>query len=348
MEKYLVLSWGDHIVFKDSLQFMAASLEALTANLLKSGKENFDMMRKDFEFASDANFDLLLRKGVYPYDYADDWDKFNDQQLPPHAAFFSNLRNSNISAEDYAHAQNVWKVFQCHNFQDYMELYLRCDVLQLACIFEAFRNVCLTHYELDPAHFVSAPNLTWDAMLKITEAKLDLISDPEMFKMLDNGIRGGICVIVKRLSRANNPLLPPEFYDPTQLSRFLLYLDANNLYGWAMSQIMPHGNFKWMSEDEFKNIDWLHQTDEQTTGYFVECDLVYPPEIHDEHNDYPMAPERMVLHEEMISETQSQIVKCYNISRSAMTQTKLVPNLMDKNRYVVHYINLQFYLEHGM
>ena len=118
---------------------MAASLEALTANLLKSGKENFDVMRQEFEFTSDANIDLLLRKGVYPYDYADDWDKFKEQQLPPHDAFFSNLRNSNISDEDYAHAQNVWNVFQCHNFQDYMELYLRCDVLQLACIFEAFR-----------------------------------------------------------------------------------------------------------------------------------------------------------------------------------------------------------------
>ena len=172
------------------------------------------MMRKEFELETDHNFDLLLRKGVYPYDYADEWAKFNELQLPPHAAFFSNLRDSNISDADYEHAQNVWKVFKCRTLQDYMELYLRCDVLQLACIFEAFRKICITHYDLDPAHYVSAPNLTWDAMLKITEAKLDLISDPEMFKMLDNGIRGGICVITKRLSRANNSLLPSALYDP--------------------------------------------------------------------------------------------------------------------------------------
>ena len=80
----------------------------------------------------------------------------------------------------------------------------------------------------------------------------------------------------------------------------------------------------------------------------MECDLEYPAEIHEEHNDYPLAPERLVLHEEMIGETQARIVKCYNIPRSAMTQTKLVPNLMDKSKYVVHYLNLQFYLEHGM
>ena len=96
------------------------------------------------------------------------------------------------------------------------------------------------------------------------------------------------------------------------------------------------------------NIDWLAQSEEQETGYYIECDLEYPPEIHDSHNDYPLAPERIVLREEMLSDNQRQIVKCYNIPRSSMTQTKLVPNLMDKERYTLHYLNLRFYLEHGL
>ncbi len=133
-------------------------------------------------------------------------------------------------------------------------------------------------------------------MIKITEAKLDLNSDPEMFKMLDNGIRGGICVITKRLSRANNSLLPPALYDPDSPELHILYLDANNLYGWAMSQVMPSHNFRWMEEADYINIDWPHLNEDRTTGYFVECDLEYPAELHDEHNDYPLAPERLVLH----------------------------------------------------
>ena len=103
-----------------------------------------------------------------------------------------------------------------------------------------------------------------------------------------------------------------------------------------------------MTPEEFEKIDWRVQSEDQDVGYYIECDLEYPQEIHDDHNDYPLAPERIVLREEMISEHQRQIVKCYNIPRSAMTQTKLVPNLMNKERYTLHYLNLRFYLEHGM
>ena len=229
-----------------------------------------------------------------------------------------------------------------------MELYLKCDVLQLACIFEEFRNVCLHHYALDPSYYVSAPNLAWDSMLKLTNINLELISDPEMFKMIDSALRGGICMITKRYAKANNPLLPAALYDPTKPSNYIMYLDANNLYGWAMVQPIAFGGFRWMEEDEFSKIDWQAQTETQATGYYLECDLEYPKEIHDAHNDYPLAPERLVVCQEALSDQQNQIVKCYNIPRSAMTQTKLIPNLMDKTLYTLHYQNLKFYLDHGM
>ena len=128
-----------------------------------------------------------------------------------------------------------------------MELYLQCDVMLLACIFEVFRSVCLKHYELDPVYYVSAPNLAWDSMLKLTDVELDLISDPEMYKLLDNGLRGGICMITKRHAKSNNTLLPAALYDPAKPTSHIMYLDANNLYGWAMSQPMGLGDFRYVS-----------------------------------------------------------------------------------------------------
>jgi hypothetical protein len=258
MEKYLMMGWGDHLVFKDSLQFMAASLETLTANLKKAGDSNFNLMREEFSNISEENFQLLLAKGVFPYDYFDSWERLSEPQLPPQAEFFNRLRNCAPADEDYHRAQKVWREFHCSSFQDYMELYMKCDVLQLACIFEAFRNVCLQHYGLDPAYYVSSPNLAWDSMLKMTDVELDLISDPEMFKMLDNGIRGGICMITKRHAVANNSELPVAHYNKNEPTSHIIYLDANNLYGWAMIQPMGEKNFRYLIFFFLNNITFNH------------------------------------------------------------------------------------------
>ena len=346
MEKYLTMGWGDHIVFKDSFQFMASALATLTANLLKAGKANFELIRTEFVGISDADFDLLLRKGVYPYDYTSSWERLAEHQLPAREEFFSKLRQEECSAADYQHAQTVWGRFNCQSLQEYMELYLNCNVLQLACVFEQFRDVCLRHYELDPSYYVSSPNLAWDSMLKLTGVVLDLISDPEIFKMLDCGIRGGICMISKRHALANNNRVPG--FDPTKPTSHIVYYDANNLYGWAMAQPIADYNIRWIGEEVYSKIDWQTQTETQETGYFVECDLDYPQELHNAHNEYPLAPERLNICVDMISETQKKIVTCYNIPRTSLNQTKLVPNLMAKKKYAVHYLNLKFYLDHGL
>ena len=98
-------------------------------------------------------------------------------------------------------------------------------------------------------------------------------------------------MITTRFARANNPYM--STFDPKLPTSYIIYLDANNLYGWAMSMPMPNGGFTWILEADYKAIDWLAQTEEQATGYFSECDLAYPPEVHDLHNDYPLAPERL-------------------------------------------------------
>ena len=346
MEKYLVINWGDHLVFKDSYQFMAASLDQLSQNLLKSGKENLKQVQKAFSQNPPDDIELLYRKGIFPYEYMDEWKRMDESHLPPIESFFSHLTKKACNAQDYQHALNVWQKFKCAKMQDYLELYLKTDVLLLADVFEAFRNVCMANYGLDPAQYVSSPQLSWDAMLKQTACKLDLISDPEMFRFVDPGIRGGISVITQRFAKANNPYMQ-DLYDPTKPNSYIIYLDANNLYGWAMSQSMPYSNFKWVTEEEFKEIDWGNQTEEQDIGYFIECDLVYPEDVHDEHNEYPLAPERMNIHVEQLSEMQVNLRKHYKMQRGGMN-TKLVPNLMGKERYKCHYLNLMFYLQHGL
>ena len=343
MEKYIILSWGKHIVFKDSLQFMNCSLEKLTANLLKSGKEKFKYLAEEY---SGESFDLLLRKGVFPYDYMNRWEKLDDPQLPPIEDFFSKLRDEACDIESYEHAQHVWRVFKCKSLKEYMRMYLKGDVLQLADIFQEFRAVCSANYHLDATHYVSAPHLSWDAMLKMTACNLDLLYDPAMFQLIDSGLRGGVCMISQRYSRANHPALG-EFYDANKPLVYLKMFDANNLYGYAMHEPLPLNEYKWLTNEEIAFIDWNKQKNDQYYGYFVECDLDYPAELHDKHNDFPLAPERLEVNVEMLSEHQITIRKAYSMPKN-MQAVKLIPNLMNKTKYLCHYRNLIFYLQHGM
>ena len=148
-----------------------------------------------YEFCGyDMNkFITFLRKGVYPYEYINEWNKFDEKELPVKESFYSNVTMEDISDTDYKHANNVFKRFDLNNLGDYHDLYVRSDTLLLADIFENFRHVRLNNYELDPAHFVSLPGLAWQACLKKTNAELELITDYDMLLMIENGIRGGIC-----------------------------------------------------------------------------------------------------------------------------------------------------------
>ncbi len=353
MEKYMSLSWGQHLTFKDSLLFMNSSLAQLTENLLHSGKSNFLHLLPEFatdavsSTSSDDAVLLLLKKGIYPYDYMTGWERFNETELPPRAAFFNKLRNAECSAADYEHAKEVWARFGCETFRDYHELYLKADVMQLTDVFENFRNLCMKDYFLDPAHYISSPQLSWDAMLRQSGVELELICDPEMFKMVDGGIRGGVVMISKRFARANNKYLGAALHDPSKPTTFINYVDANNLYGWAMSQTLPHHSFKWLIEAEWQQLDWTTLTADRAIGYFVECDLDYPAELHALHNDYPLAPERFEINAQMLSETQVCIRRNYNMNRGG-SSSKLVPNLLSKRKYTCHYLKLQFYLAKGL
>ena len=201
----------------------------------------------------------------------------------------------------------------------------------MADVFENFRKTCLKHYNLDPAHYYTSPGLAWDACLKETGQELELLHDYDMLMMFEKGIRGGISHISKRYAEANNKYM--KNYDPDEPSTYIQYLDANNLYGWAMSQLLPTHGFKWMRDLTKETVmDILEKANHSMInprtkkGYIFEVDLEYPPNLWSLHNDYPLAPEKMIVN----------------------GVEKLICHFKPRKNYVVHYRNLRQYLEMGM
>ena len=309
------------IRFIDSFKFMGSSLEALVNNLPKDAFNNLE------RYYTKEEAELIKRKGFYPYEYMNTEERFKETKLPPKEAFYSRLSGKGISKEDYKHALNVWNVFKMETFKDYHELYNETDVLLLADVFENFRDNNLKIYGLDPAHYFAAPGLSWDACLKITGVELELLTDPDMLLMWEKCIRGGISIIRNRYGEANNKYMNGGF-NKNKTSKYIIYLDANNLYGDAMSKKLPTHGFKWLTGGEMEN---LYNNQElgtwNKTPCILEVDLKYPEKLHDIHNDYPLCPER---------------VMCKN------NVEKLIPNLRDKKKYVIHYKNLIQCLRLGM
>ena len=337
MEKYMAFMLGNHLTFLDSFQFMSSSLEKLVGNLPKESLKYTSKMFKG------KKFDLMVRKGVYPYDYMDSFDKFNSP-LPKKEEFYSILNNEHISDENYKHAQNVWNTFNLKNMGEYHDLYLQSDILLLTDVFENFRKTCLEYYKLDPCHYFTSPGLSWDAMLKMTDIKLELMTDVDMFQFIEKGLRGGISYIANRYGKANNKYITD--YDKNKPSKYIMYLDANNLYGWAMSQYLPTGGFKWLKQNKIDNLDLKKYDKENKKGIILEVDLEYPEKLHDLHNDYPLAAEKIKVEKSMLSNYCNKISEKYNISTGLVQ--KLIPTLSKKEKYVLHYRNLQLYIDLGL
>ena len=308
------------IIFKDSLKFMSSSLDALVKNLPKDAFKNVD------KHYTPEQAELIKQKGFYPYEYMDSVEKFKDDKPPPKKAFNSKLTGRGISNKNYNHVLNVWSSFNMKTLKDYHKLYNDSDVLLLADVFENFRDLCLKIYGLDPVYYFTAPGLAWDACLKMTDINLELLHDINMLLMFEKGIRGGISIISNRYGEANNKYM--KCFNKNKLSKFLMYLDANNLYGCAMSEKLPTHGFKWLTSGEMEKL-FKNQVVQvwEKTPCILEVDLEYPKELHDLHNDYPLCPER---------------VKCDK------GVEKLIPNLRDKTKYVIHYKNLMQCLKLGM
>ena len=200
----------------------------------------------------------------------------------------------NIDDIDYRHGNNVFKRFKLKSLGEYHDLYVRSATLLLADVFESFRKTCLKLYELDPAHFLLLPGLAWQACLKKMNMKLELLTDYEMLLMVEEGIRDGICHSIHRYAKANNKYI--NNYDENEESSYIQYLDANNLYGRAMSEKLPVNNFKWVKDTSKINEEFIKKYNENSKkGYILEVDVKYPKKLHDLHSNLPFLPKRMKI-----------------------------------------------------
>ena len=200
----------------------------------KSANDLIEKFPNTYQFCNgDLNkFVLLLRKGVYPYEYMDSWERFNETSLPPKKDFYSELTLEDISDKDYNHAQKVFEEY-CTDMGDYHDLYVQTDTLLLTDVSGKFRDTFTVRIGLDPSYIYSAPGSAWQSCLKKTGVGLELLTDIDMLLMIENVIRGGMCQSIHRYAKANNKYM--KNYDQKIDSSCITSLDANNLYGWAMS-----------------------------------------------------------------------------------------------------------------
>ena len=301
-------------------------------------------MKKEFP----EHYEMLSQKGVYPYDWVDDISKLDYKGLPPRINFYNKLTQELITEEEYKHALNVYEALGCKTFKDYHLAYLKCDVMFLADVFEKFRKTCVTYYGLDPANYLTVPGLAWDAMLLKTGVKLELITDIEVLNMYESMKRGGLCFVgSKRHVKANNKYL--EGYDETQESNYIMYWDANNLYGFAMSQYLPYADFKFIDTDDENINKVLTNPSDNDIGYTAKVTISYPPEIHDKVKEFVPAPESITPKLEWLSDFQRDVgVKAKAIIHNEKTgeytslgSNKLIPHLFTHENYAIDYRNLQ-------
>ena len=356
-ENYISIDYGSNykkIRFLDSYRFMVKGLSDVAKSMVE-----FSILDKYFK----GDISLLKQKGYYPYEYIDSIDRLNETSLPPKESFFSSLTQKVITDKEYSHAQEVWKHHNCKTLKDYHNLYLKTDVMILTDAFEKYRKFFLKHHKIDPCYCYSAPGLTWQCGLKYTGIELELLADYDMLTMIEKGIRGGFSgVLGPRHVKAFNKYTPNHngngnrVLDENEMKeclealkngknlndylteKYLLYLDANNLYGWAMSQKLPTKDFKWENDpDYYKKIP-------KGRGCIIECDLEYPNDCRFKTRKYPLAPEKMKIDKEKLSDYQLNLLGDKPLSK----EEKLFLTLYDKEKYVIHHSILKEYIKLGM
>ena len=330
------------IVFLDSCQFLNASLQSLVDKL---PREKFTELHA---FFGDAE-QWVYRKGVFPYSWMDSWEKLEATSFPPKEAFHDSLTDSvNISDEDYAHALYVWDRCKCAKFETYMSVYLKVDVIQLADVFENYREMVMQCDGLEVLNYFTIPQLSWDSAFKYTKTEVELLTDAEMYRFFEKGIRGGITFVNKHKVNANTPEIP-ETYNVEKEIKQILYVDENNLYGWGLSMRLPQKNFKWETAEDLGNMYWEIIDVEGDVGYVLEVDLEYPERTHNATLDLPLAPEKLTVQEKWFTPHMSQLYRTMYPRKSKFRGTeKLMLTQFNKKNYVVHFKILKLYLKLGL
>jgi hypothetical protein len=333
------------LVFLDSYRMLPSSLDELATNLLKSnGLGIFKNLRKKFgndvenllwnehvvetkqQTVLNENYDIEFKdvdvainkprlKGVFPYEFVDSFQKYEHKGILSKDDFYDSLNDRSISDEAYSQYLRSWNAIPEHerNLGTYSDMYLAVDTLILADLYESFRDQCLSHYNLDPVFYYSSPGLFFDGMLKYTNVELELLTDYNMILMIESGIRGGISSIlgdryvdVEGKNYATNPNIAKD--DPNQ--EWLLYQDACNLYGHSMVQKLPQKNFRWLTENEIKDLNTDIRSGKTTgdgdIGHILKVDLIVPKTRP--FFNLPLAPEKKVINYEHLSDYSKDVI----------------------------------------
>eukprot|EP00732_Lithocolla_globosa_P000147 Lithocolla_globosa_v1_NODE_30_length_9033_cov_22.154583.p1 type:complete len:645 gc:universal NODE_30_length_9033_cov_22.154583:4840-2906(-) len=338
-EKYMSFTIGG-AKFIDTFQFLSSSLSKLVDNLYEEGKGAQKFTNTISEFPNDPEgLKLLMRKIPYPYEYMSSEEVLDRSEIIAQDKFYDSLNERHMSNADYDHYLKIMNHFKFNNNREYHDLYLKLDVCLLADVFENMRSDGIKKYSLDPVKYLTLPSYSWDAMLKMTKINLELLTDLEKYMFFEEAKRGGISVITGRFSKANNKYM--KSYDKTKKSKYIIYLDMNNLYGGAMCEPLPYGGFEWIENPDLNTI--LNTPDNHEHGFYLKISGSYPKKLHDLHNDYPIMPENEIIKNKEMSGYTRKIMRKFNDDGKEKINTtpKLIASLKDKKEYVIHYRNLK-------
>ena len=343
--KYISIDFKEYKIL-DSYNFLSEGLD----NLIKYLPDD----NKYFLKSQIANF--KGSKGLFPYEWFDSLDKLNNTELPPANQWGSKLKNTvDISDEDYKEVQAVWKKYNMTTFKDYVEYYLKIDVYGLADVIMNFRNISIRDYRLDPLNSITLQSFSFRAMLLMTKNKYGIIDDIEMYDFISGDIRGGITQVIRR-------------YEKKSHKRSIHYIDANNLYGWAMSEELPYNNFKWLSKHELdKSRMYIIKTNkiDQLKDMILEVDITVPSDKHDYLRDFPPCPVKrsvglneistysksLLLDKDKLKHyktTDKEAYKNESLKQPFFTKNeKLICDFTDKKNYKCHIETLKTYVKLG-
>ena len=352
--------------FKDSLEHLPSSLSKLVTELNNPHQNhNFSIFHqskiiKSFLMKNEnqENIDNKLKmltggKGIYPYSLCNTANAMKKIILFPEINhFFNDLTNTSCSLEDYHFAKNVYNTFNCQNLYEYTLLYNHTDTLLLAEIMMVYRKIIQDHFKMDINHFLGIPGLSFNIMLKISKVRLELISNPEICDFFRNSIRGGMSFIATR--RAKSDYIDSDVKNCSKRMTHIRYIDGNNLYGSQMIFNLPTHDYRLEGKSFIKKIERKLKNhvpiDMNERGMFLEVDLEYPEGIHNQHEDFPMAPERYIVKYNELSPLNQYLYRKMKTSDffTNYAEEKLIPTFHDRKNYVLHIQCLIFYLSQGM
>lgn len=286
-----------------------------------------------------------LRKGVYPYEYIDSLAKLQEPKLPQHKYFYSHLKDCNVSEEDYKFAQELFVESKCNSIEQYMHLYLQCDVFLLAEVFLKFRNIVFSEHLLDAAHFITLPSLAINAALFNSKSKFDLLYNIEDLTLFETNIRGGFTVVNEGYKNFNNPSLP-DFNPNEELSEGL-FLDFNSLYSTVMHDKLPTGELRELTQDEIDKFDISSVDVDGEHTYSLLIDFEIPDDVKRATDELPLGLNQFKPHFNHMSPFTKDIFEDLGLPRTYITN-KLTGTHFPQKDYLICIKLLQLYVQLGI